>query len=89
MSVLCYWQKAEEFATKIFIFCNSHGLSDDNHVTSAYDIYLIMQKLFNFEEFLGIIELGSIDANVLREDSLQAFHFDSTNQFLRGKYQLP
>lgn len=71
-------------------FCNSHGLPDDNHVTSAYDIYLIMQKLFNFEEFLGIMKLGSVTVDVLRgEDSLKTFTFASTNQFFTGAYKVP
>ncbi len=82
-------QKAEELQLKSSFFCNSHGLPDDNHVTSAYDIYLIMQKLFNFEEFLGIIESGSIEVDVLREESLQTLQFISTNQFFGGTYQLP
>lgn len=82
-------QKAEELGMNSSHFCNSHGLPDDNHVTSAYDIYLIMQKLFYFEEFLGIIDLGSINADVLRGDSLKTLSFTSTNQFLWGTYQLP
>lgn len=82
-------QKAKELGLLSSVFCNSHGLPDDNHVTSAYDIYLIMQKLFNFEEFLGIIDSGSIEVDVLRNESLKTFHFTSTNQFLWGTYQLP
>jgi len=82
-------QKAAELNMSSTWFCNSHGLPDDNHVTSAYDIYLIMEKLFNFEEFLGIIESGSIEVDVLRGDSLKTYHFVSTNQFLTGAYQLP
>jgi len=82
-------QKAEEIQLNSSYFCNSHGLPDDNHVTSAYDIYLIMQKLFNFDEFLGIIESGSIEVDVLRGELLQTFQFTSTNQFLWGTYQLP
>jgi len=82
-------QKAEELQLKVSHFCNSHGLPDDNHVTSAYDIYLIMQKLFNFEDFCGIIGLGSIELDVLRGESLHTFQFASTNQFLWGSYQLP
>jgi D-alanyl-D-alanine carboxypeptidase (penicillin-binding protein 5/6) len=82
-------QKAEELGLQKTHFCNSHGLPDDNHVTSAYDIYLIMQKLFNFEEFLGIIESGSIEADVLRGESLKTLSFTTTNQFLWGTYQLP
>lgn len=82
-------EKAEEWGLNSSVFCNSHGLPDDNHVTSAYDIYLIMQKLFHFEEFLGIIDLGSIEVDVLRNDSLKTFRFTSTNQFLWGTYKLP
>ena len=70
-------------------FCNSHGLPDDNHITSAYDIYLIMEKLFSFEEFFDIIEAGSINVDVLRENSLKTLNFASTNQFLLGNYKLP
>lgn len=82
-------QKAAELNMNSTYFCNSHGLPDDNHVTSAYDIYLIMEKLFNFEEFLGIIESGSIEVDVLRGDSLKTFHFISTNQYFTGAYPLP
>ena len=82
-------QKAEELGLISSVFYNSHGLPNDNHITSAYDIYLIMQKLFYFEEFLGIIELGSIEVDVLRRESLKTLSFTSTNQFLSGTYQLP
>lgn len=82
-------QKAEELGMFSSNFCNSHGLPDDNHVTSAYDIYLIMEKLFHFDEFLGIIESGSIKADVLRGETLKTFSFTSTNQFFWGTYKLP
>lgn len=82
-------KKAEELGMFSSNFCNSHGLPDDEHVTSAYDIYLIMEKLFSFEEFLGIIESGSINADVLRGLTLKTLSFTSTNQFLWGTYQLP
>ncbi len=82
-------QKADEIGLRSSVFYNSHGLPNDNHVTSAYDIYLIMQKLFNFEEFLGIIDSGSIEVDVLRNESVVTFDFTSTNQFLWGTYKLP
>ena len=82
-------KKAQELGMLSSNFCNTHGLPDDNHVTSAHDIYLIMQKLFYFEEFLGIIELGSINVNVLREDSVKTLNFTSTNKFFSGEYNVP
>lgn len=82
-------QTAEDLGLKSSYFCNSHGLPDDNHVTSAYDIYLIMQKLFNFDEFLGIIESGSIKVDILRGESPKTYSFVSTNKFFSGAYQIP
>jgi len=82
-------KKAKELGLVSSVFCNSHGLPDDNHVTSAYDIYLIMQNLFPFEEFLDIIELDSIQVDVLRGEALKTLSFTSTNQFLTGAYQIP
>jgi len=82
-------KKAEEMSLTSSRFCNSHGLPDDEHVTSAYDIYLIMQKLFQFEEFFDIIESGSIQVDVLRNEKLKSMSFVSTNQFLNGTYQFP
>ena len=82
-------QTAEELGLTVSKFYNTHGLPDDNHVTSAYDIYLIMQKLFQFDEFFDIIESGSIKVDVLRNETLTTMSFVSTNQFLSGAYQLP
>ena len=31
---------------------NSHGLHDDKHYTTAYDIYLILNELAGYDEFL-------------------------------------
>ena len=82
-------KKAEELGMFSTNFCNSHGLPDDAHVTSAYDIYLIMEKLFHFDEFLGIIESGSISVDVLRGLNLKTLSFTSTNQIFWGNYKLP
>ena len=82
-------QVAKDNGLESSVFCNPHGLPDDNHKTSAYDIYLIMEKLFHYDQFLGIIEMSSIDVNVLREGQHTILTFANTNQFLTGEYKLP
>ena len=36
-------------------FANPHGLSDDNHYTTAYDLYLIAQEAMKNETFRNIV----------------------------------
>lgn len=42
-------------------FTNPHGLHDDNHYTTAYDLYLVFNKLvLDYPEFLNFISKGSV-----------------------------
>lgn len=42
-------------------FTNPHGLHDDNHYTTAYDLYLVFNKLISdYPEFTDIINKGSV-----------------------------
>ena len=49
-------QKAESLGAKNTHFVNPHGLHDDNHYTTAYDMALIMRALYNNEYFLEIMK---------------------------------
>ena len=40
-------------------FVNPHGLTDDNHYTTVYDMYLIMNEAIKFEVFREIIHMDS------------------------------
>ncbi len=42
-------------------FTNPHGLHDDNHYTTAYDLYLVFNKLMSdYPKFTDIISKGSV-----------------------------
>ncbi len=42
-------------------FTNPHGLHDDNHYTTAYDLYLVFNKLVSdYPEFLDFISKGNV-----------------------------
>lgn len=71
-------------------FVNPHGLSDDNHFTTAYDLYLIFNEAIQYEMFREIIHMSSYETifqNSLGED--KEMSFNSTNFFLRGEVNAP
>lgn len=83
-------ETAAELGMTETVFHNSHGLPNDDHVTSAYNIYLIMQKLFCFDEFLDIIGLSSYTAPYQNKNGVQKeLTVSSSNIFLHGTYQVP
>lgn len=71
-------------------FTNSHGLHDENHYTTAYDIYLILNELAKNDKFL---EIASKDTYIANFKDAQGNNvrkvYDSTNQYLTGAYKLP
>lgn len=83
-------ETATELGMKDTVFYNPHGLPNDAHVTSAYNIYLIMEKLFCSDEFLDIIKLSSYTAPYRSKSGNQKeLTVSSTNLFLTGKYEVP
>lgn len=49
-------ERAEELGATDSHFVNPHGLQDENHYTSAYDMALISAELFEHPEILEIME---------------------------------
>lgn len=43
-------------------FVNPHGLHDDNHYTTPYDLYLVFHELLNYDVFMDIINQSSYKA---------------------------
>lgn len=71
-------------------FENPHGLTQDNHYTTAYDLYLIFNEAVKNETFSEIIQMSSYqttyyDANGKEKE----IDKQSTNLFHQGKYQAP
>ncbi|MBQ9990589.1 MAG: D-alanyl-D-alanine carboxypeptidase [Lachnospiraceae bacterium] len=71
-------------------FVNPHGLSDDNHYTTAYDLYLIFNEAIQYEMFREIIHMSSYETiyqNSQGED--KEMSIGTTNFFLRGEVSAP
>lgn len=71
-------------------FTNSHGLHDDNHYTTVYDVYLIFNELIQYDTFLNIINQSSYTAVYKdRNKNEKQMTFNTTNLYLRGDKQAP
>lgn len=71
-------------------FANPHGLTDANHYTTAYDLYLIFNEAMKYETFSEIIQMSSYQTVFYDKDG-KAKEFDktTTNLFIRGDYSAP
>ena len=71
-------------------FVNPHGLSDDNHYTTAYDLYLMFQAAMQYEEFKQIIAMDSYTTVFTNHEGKQTeATVKSTNQYLIKNYTAP
>ncbi|MGN0406484.1 MAG: D-alanyl-D-alanine carboxypeptidase family protein [Bariatricus sp.] len=71
-------------------FTNPHGLHDDNHYTTAYDLYLIFNECIKNEHFVEIISSDSYRAVYTAADgSTQEMTFVPTNLYAKGLAEEP
>lgn len=71
-------------------FVNPHGLHNDNHYTTAYDLYLIFNELIKYEKFVSII--NTEDYTVTYQDinnNEKTKEFATTNRYLKGTEATP
>ena len=67
-------------------FVNSHGLHDNNHYTTAYDLYLIFNQLIAYDTFHSIISTSSYTAKYWDVNGNEKEKtFTTTNRYLNGK----
>lgn len=71
-------------------FVNPNGLTDDEHKTTAYDLYLIFQEALKYDTFNEIIQMTSYQTVYYDKNGREkTFDKTTTNLFLRGDYQPP
>lgn len=61
-------EKAQELGATHTHFMNPNGLSDDDHYTTAYDLYLIFNEALKLPQFRKIIGTDSFTANYKNGD---------------------
>ncbi|MGN0484114.1 MAG: D-alanyl-D-alanine carboxypeptidase family protein [Lachnospiraceae bacterium] len=71
-------------------FVNPHGLHDEEHYTTAYDLYLMFQTALQQEEFCKLIQTSEYETQYTdaQQKSITA-QWSSTNRFLTGETPIP
>ncbi len=71
-------------------FVNPHGLTDDNHYTTAYDLYLIFQAAMQYDKFKEIIHTTDYTSTYTdSEGNTKDMHYITTNNYLSGGVNAP
>lgn len=71
-------------------FMNPNGLHDEEHYTTAYDLYLMFQKALQYDVFLEALGEALYETSYLSADgSSVEVTWSSTNQFTKGDVTVP
>ena len=82
--------EAEKLMATNSHFVNPSGLHDDNHYTTAYDLYLIFNECIKHEEFKKIINSSSYTAHITGADGTKRdIKWEPTNYYAKGEATPP
>ena len=71
-------------------FTNPHGLQDENHYTTPYDIYLMLKEALNYPEFTQITQMPSYTVEYSRADGTRmSTVLAATDHYLTGEATPP
>lgn len=71
-------------------FANPHGLTDETHYTTAYDMYLIFNEAIKYEAFNEIIHMSAYQTTYYDKNGrAKELNLRNTNGFLNGNVQSP
>ena len=71
-------------------FTNPHGLQDENHYTTPYDIYLMLKEALNYPEFTDITQMSSYTVTYKHADGSDASTtLTATDHYLTGEATAP
>jgi D-alanyl-D-alanine carboxypeptidase len=71
-------------------FCNPHGLTEANHYTTVYDMYLIFREAMKYETFLEIISMTNYKTIYHDKNGAEkVFQKSTTNLYVRGDKKPP
>lgn len=83
-------EKAKEIGATNTNFMNPHGLTDLNHYTTAYDLYLIFNEAIQYDTFNEIIHMSGYQTVYYDKNGKEKpFDKPTTNRFLNGNQQAP
>ena len=83
-------EEAERLGATGTNFVNSNGLTDQDHYTTAYDMYLIFNEAMQFQSFQEIISMSSYSTVYYDADgNAVEISVSSTNSYNTGEEEAP
>ena len=83
-------QEAQNLGMTGTHFVNPHGLHDDNHYTTVYDIYLMLNRAFSEQKYTEAMSMESYTLTVTAADGTQRTRYlTATDQYLTGAQTAP
>ena len=71
-------------------FTNPHGLQDENHYTTPYDIYLMLKEALKYPEFTEITQLPSYNISYKNSEGADmSIALTATDHYLTGEATAP
>ena len=70
-------------------FVSPHGLHDDNHYTTVYDIYLMLNEAISYPYFVETMQLGNYTITYTRGEETITARLDATDHYLTGQESAP
>ena len=71
-------------------FVNPHGLTEEGHASTVYDLYLILNELANNEKFLKIVNQSGYTTSYTKADgTIKTIELKSTNLYLNESREVP
>lgn len=83
-------QKAKELGATHTHFVNPHGLHDENHYTTAYDLYLIFKEVVKYDAFVNAVSMKDYTMTYVTSGGREVSEYmQSTNHYLLNEYPVP
>ena len=70
-------------------FISPHGLHDENHYTTVYDIYLMLNEALTYPYFVETMQLGNYTISYQRGEETLTTRLDATDHYLTGEESAP
>lgn len=70
-------------------FVSPHGLHDENHYTTVYDIYLMLNEALTYSYFVETMQLGNYVITYTRGEDTITARLDATDHYLTGQESAP
>lgn len=83
-------KKAKELGATHTHFVNSNGLHNEEHYTTAYDMYLIFKAAMKYDKFVNTISMKSYQMIYENSSGRKVSEYmTSTNHYLLNEYPVP